>query len=328
MRIGPYELSAPVALAPMAGVTDLPFRNLCRRMGAGLAASEMVTSEQRLWSTAKSRHRMDHTGEAEPRAVQIAGSDPAMLAAAARANVELGAQIIDINMGCPAKKVCNRAAGSSLMRDEPLVRQLLEAVVTAVDVPVTLKMRTGWDPAHRNAVSIARMAEDIGIAALAVHGRSRADMFRGEAEYDTIAAVCASVRIPVFANGDIDSAPKAADVLRRTGASGVMIGRAAQGRPWIFREVKAYLSKGVAAAPPTFAEVRDIIMAHLDSLHAFYGEENGVRIARKHLGWYRNQLPHASRLPRELLTTPHAPEQIALIGEFLAAAGPGLTRAA
>ncbi len=328
MKIGRFELPAPLALAPMAGVTDRPFRTLCRRLGAGLAASEMVTADRRLWHTPKSRLRLDHAGEPEPRAVQIAGSDPEMLADAARVNADLGAQIIDINMGCPAKKVCNRAAGSALMRDEALVSRLLQAVVRAVDVPVTLKMRTGWDTANRNAVVIARIAEDIGVTALAVHGRSRADMFNGAAEYDTIAAVAAAVRIPVFANGDVDSAEKARQVLERTGAAGVMIGRAAQGRPWIFREVKAYLTQGAAVEPPSAAEVRDIILAHLESLHAFYGEDAGVRIARKHLGWYCRQLPSAPRLPQELLTTTDPLEQVVLVREFLGAAGGGVARAA
>lgn len=288
MRIGAYELAAPLALAPMAGVTDRPFRMLCRRLGAGIAASEMVTSDVRLWHTDKSRRRMDHAGEPSPRVVQIAGGDAEMMAEAARLNADAGAEIIDINMGCPAKKVCNKAAGSALLRDEPLVREILAATVRAVDVPVTLKMRTGWDPANRNGVRIARIAEDLGIRALAVHGRTRADQYRGEAEYDTIRAIKAAVTIPVFANGDVDSGRKAHAVLQQTGADGVMIGRAAQGRPWIFREVKEYLSSGREVAPPALAEVRDIMLAHLDTLYAFYGEHTGVRVARKHLGWYRD----------------------------------------
>ena len=266
MRIGNLELSAPLALAPMAGVSDRPFRMLCRAMGAGIAASEMVTADKRLWKTGKSRRRLDLEGEPEPRVVQVAGAEAGMLAEAARLNAERGAQIIDINMGCPAKKVCNRAAGSALLRDERLVREILEAVVAASPVPVTLKIRTGWDASSRNAVSIARMAEDIGIAGLAVHGRTRADMFRGEAEYETIAEVVRSVSIPVFANGDIDSPAKAAEVLRLTGAAGVMIGRAAHGRPWMFRQVKSYLATGVAVEPPSPREVRDIIIGHLESL--------------------------------------------------------------
>jgi tRNA-dihydrouridine synthase B len=285
-RIGPYELPNNLALAPMAGVTDLPFRLLCRRMGAGIAAGEMLTSDVRLWHTEKSRRRMDHSGEPEPRVVQIAGGDPSMMAEAAQRNVDAGAQIIDINMGCPAKKVCNKAAGSALMRDEPLVRAILEAVVGAVSVPVTLKMRTGWDGANKNAPSIARMAEDIGIQALAVHGRTRACMYEGEAEYETIRSIKQQVRIPLFANGDIDSPRKAKFVLEQTGADGLMIGRSAQGRPWIFREIDAFLRTGQELTTPSIAEVRDIMLAHLRDLHAFYGEEAGVRVARKHVDWY------------------------------------------
>ncbi|MBS0396506.1 MAG: tRNA dihydrouridine synthase DusB [Proteobacteria bacterium] len=288
MRIGPYALGAPLALAPMAGVTDRPFRLLCRRLGAGIAASEMVTSDVRLWHTPKSRRRLDHAGEPEPRVVQIAGGEPAMMAEAARRNVDLGAQVIDINMGCPAKKVCNRAAGSALLRDEPLVGAILEAVVRAVQVPVTLKMRTGWDAEHRNGVRVARLAEACGVRALAVHGRTRADHYAGSAEYATIRAIKAAVAIPVFANGDIDSGAKARAVLEETGADGVMIGRAAQGRPWIFREIGHFLSAGTHCPPPERREVRDIMLAHLDQLYAFYGEQVGVRVARKHLGWYRD----------------------------------------
>ena len=328
MKIGSFELAAPLALAPMAGVTDRPFRSLCRAMGAGLAASEMVTADTRLWKTDKSRRRLDHAGEAEPRVVQIAGSEPAMLSRAAQLNADSGAQIIDINMGCPAKKVCNRAAGSALMRDEGLVRAILEAVVGAVDVPVTLKMRTGWDRDNRNAVRIARMAEDIGIAALAVHGRTRADLFAGEAEFATVAEVVDSVAVPVFANGDIDSPERAREVLNITGAAGVMIGRGAHGRPWIFRQVKTYLASGVAVGPPCHREVRDIIMAHLESLHEFYGEDVGVRMARKHLGWYRRHMPSAARLPAELLTVARAVDQLRMADEFLAASAGVTSRAA
>ena len=295
MRIGPFNLVAPVALAPMAGVTDRPFRLLCRRLGAGLAASEMVTSDVRLWHTRKSRLRMDHDGEPEPRVVQIAGGEAGMMAQAARLNRDLGAQIIDINMGCPAKKVCNRAAGSALLRDETLVGAILEAVVRAVDVPVTLKMRTGWDPEHRNGVSIARIAEGAGIAALAVHGRTRTDRFDGLAEYATIRAIKQAVSIPVFANGDIDSGAKARAVLEESGADGVMIGRAAQGQPWIFREICHFLATGQAFAPPDATEVRDIMLGHLEQLYAFYGQHAGVRVARKHLGWYRDHAMAAHR---------------------------------
>lgn len=285
-KIGPYTLPNPLIVAPMAGVTDRPFRLLCRDMGAGLAVSEMVIADSKLWHTRKSRFRMNHTGEPEPRSVQIAGGDPDMLAEAARLNAEFGAQIIDINMGCPAKKVCNKAAGSALMKDEGLVRDILEAVVAAVDIPVTLKMRTGWDREHRNAPLIARMAEDAGIQALAIHGRTRADAYKGDAEYDTIAEVKSRVGIPVFANGDITSPEKAKRVLEYTGADGLLIGRAAQGRPWIFREILHYLETGKRLCAPPLNEVERILIGHLDALHAFYGEIMGVRIARKHVGWY------------------------------------------
>jgi tRNA-dihydrouridine synthase B len=286
MHIGPYRLPNNLALAPMAGVTDLPFRLLCRRMGAGIAAGEMLTCDVRLWRTEKSQRRMDHSGEAEPRIVQIAGGDARMMVEAAQRNADAGAQIIDINMGCPAKKVCNRAAGSALMKDESLVRDILESVVKSVSVPVTLKMRTGWDPSNRNAVAIARMAEDIGVQALAVHGRTRACMYGGAAEYDTIAAIKKAVSIPIFANGDIDSARKAKFVLEHTGADGLMIGRSAQGRPWFFRELDVFLTRGVSIDKPPIAEVRDIMLAHLRDLHAFYGDDTGVRVARKHIDWY------------------------------------------
>jgi len=285
-KIGPYTLPNPLIVAPMAGVTDRPFRQLCRKMGAGLAVSEMVIADSKLWHTRKSQTRLNHQGEPEPRSVQIAGGDPAMLADAAKQNAAFGAQIIDINMGCPAKKVCNKAAGSALMKDEALVREILEAVVQAVDIPVTLKMRTGWDREHRNAPAIARMAEDAGIQAIAVHGRTRADKYNGDAEYDTIAGVKASVGIPVFANGDISSPEKARQVLTHTGADGLLIGRGAQGRPWIFREILHYLETGEHLATPGLDEVEQILSEHLAELHSFYGEKMGVRIARKHVGWY------------------------------------------
>lgn len=294
MRIGPHLIAPRVVLAPMAGVTDKPFRVLCKQLGAGMAVSEMTTSDPRFWTTRKSVHRMDHVGEPDPVSVQIAGTVPGVMADAARHNVEHGAQLVDINMGCPAKKVCNAWAGSALMRDEHLVGEILRAVVAAVDVPVTLKIRTGWDAHHRNAPAIARLAEDAGIAAIAVHGRTRDQQYAGLAEYDTIAAIKAALSIPVIANGDIDSPAKAAFVLRHTGADAVMIGRAAQGRPWIFREVAHYLDTGECLPAPTVPEVRDILLAHLRALHAFYGEEAGVRIARKHLGWYaKGQDEHA-----------------------------------
>lgn len=291
MQIGPYSLDNNLILAPMAGVTDRPFRQLCKRLGAGLVVSEMLSSNPLVWQMDKSKHRMDHTGEEGIRAVQIAGADPDLMAQAAQLNVENGAQIVDINMGCPAKKVCNVWAGSALLRNEALVARILGAVVAAVAVPVTLKIRTGWDNAHRNALAIARIAEDCGIAALAVHGRSRDQLYTGCAEYDTIAAVKAALHIPVIANGDIDSPQKAAQVLRQTGADAVMIGRAAQGRPWIFREIRHYLAGGALLPPPSLAEVRDILLSHLDQLHAFYGEPQGVHIARKHLGWYARDRP-------------------------------------
>ena len=275
----------------MAGVTDKPFRQLCKQQGAGLAVSEMTISNPKLWHTQKSLHRMDHVGEPAPISVQIAGTEPAQLADAARYNVDHGAQIIDINMGCPAKKVCNAWAGSALMRDEPLVARILDAVVNAVDVPVTLKIRTGWNADHRNGLQIARIAEAAGIAALAVHGRTRDQQYNGAAEYDTIAAIKSALRIPVMANGDIDSPQKAAFVLQATGADALLIGRAAQGRPWIFREVAHYLATGESLPPPTLSEVRDILLGHLRALHDFYGEHQGVRIARKHLGWYAKDRP-------------------------------------
>jgi tRNA-dihydrouridine synthase B len=291
MQIGPHRIDPPVILAPMAGVTDKPFRQLCKRLGAGLAMSEMTTSDPRFWHTAKSLHRMDHAGEPDPIGVQIAGTVPAVMADAARYNVDHGAQIIDINMGCPAKKVCNAWAGSALMRDEALVARIVAAVVAAVDVPVTLKIRTGWDATHRNAATIARIAEDSGIAALAVHGRTRDQQYSGTAEYDTIADIKTRLGIPVIANGDVDSPEKAAAVLRATGADAVMIGRAAQGRPWIFREIAHFLATGERLAQATLEEVRDVLLGHLADLHAFYGEQSGVRIARKHLGWYARDRP-------------------------------------
>jgi tRNA-dihydrouridine synthase B len=301
VHIGPYVLPSRVVLAPMAGVTDRPFRILCRKLGAGLAASEMITADVRLWQTSKSRQRMNHEGEPEPRVVQLAGAEPQALADAARANVELGAQIIDLNMGCPAKKVCGRLCGSALLTDEPLVARILHAVVSAVDVPVTLKIRTGWDREHKNGVNIAYIAQQCGIAALAVHGRTRADFYEGAAEYDTIRAIKAQVRIPVFANGDISTPEKVREVLDFTGADGVMIGRASHGAPWIFRTVNGHLNSGIATPPLLRAEVRDIILAHLDSLYLFHGEESGVRIARKHLGWYCELLHEPAQVRRELM---------------------------
>lgn len=284
--IGDYELPNQVILAPMAGVTDQPFRQLCRRLGAGWVVGEMVTADPSLWHTRKSQQRMNHVGEPSPRVVQIAGGDAEMLAQAARLNADLGAQVIDINMGCPAKKVCNKAAGSALLRDEPLVARILEAVVEAVDIPVTLKIRTGWCAESNNGLTIARLAEASGIQALAVHGRHRQQRYNGQAEYDTIAEIKSRLSIPVFANGDIDSPQKAHDVLRHTQADAVMIGRAAQGNPWIFQQISHYLEYGSELAPPALSERGHVLSEHLGALHEFYGATMGPRIARKHLGWY------------------------------------------
>ncbi len=286
LKIGQFSLNNPIVLAPMAGVTDRPFRQLCKKLGAGMVVSEMVTSDKRLWHTRKSQLRLDHNGESEPRSVQIAGADPIMMAEAAKINADNGAQIIDINMGCPAKKVCKKAAGSALMRDEKLVQNILHSVVNAVKIPVTLKIRTGWDLDHKNALEIARISELEGIKALAVHGRSRACGYSGNAEYDTIAIIKSNVSIPVIANGDIDSAEKAKLVLDYTQANGVMIGRAAQGNPWIFREITHFLETGELLEPPSYREVRRVLLNHLEQLYSFYGEKMGVRIARKHVGWY------------------------------------------
>jgi tRNA-dihydrouridine synthase B len=291
MQIGPHTIAPRVILAPMAGVTDKPFRLLCKRLGAGLAVSEMTTSDPKLWNTRKSLHRMDHDGEPAPISVQIAGTVPEVMADAARYNVDHGAQLIDINMGCPAKKVCSAWAGSALMRDEALVAQILSAIVKATTVPVTLKIRTGWAADQRNAPAIARIAEDCGIAALTIHGRTRDQQYTGMAEYDTIAAIKTQLTIPVIANGDIDSPQKAKYVLDATGCDAVMIGRAAQGKPWIFREVAHYLATGETLPPPSLGEIRDVLLGHLEHLHAFYGEHQGVRIARKHLGWYAKDRP-------------------------------------
>ena len=291
MQIGPHRIEPKVILAPMAGVTDKPFRLLCKRLGAGLAVSEMTISDPRFWTTRKSLTRMDHAGEPDPISVQIAGTDPVALAEAARFNVDHGAQIIDINMGCPAKKVCNVLAGSALMRDPALVARILEAVVAAVEVPVTLKIRTGWDAQSKNAPEIARIAEAAGIQALAIHGRSRDQHYSGQAEYATIAEVKSLLRIPVIANGDIDSPRKAAAVLAQTGADAVMVGRAAQGRPWLLGQIAHYLACDEELPEPSLPEVRTILLGHLRALHALYGEEAGVRIARKHLGWYAKDRP-------------------------------------
>ena len=315
-----YTLRNNLFVAPMAGVTDRPFRQLCKRLGAGLAVSEMVTSNSLLYGSVKTRRRADHEGEVEPICVQIAGSDPAMMAEAARYNVDHGAQIIDINMGCPAKKVCNVMAGSALMKDEALVARILKAVVAAAgDTPVTLKFRTGWDRQNRNAPSIARIAEDCGVRAIAIHGRTRADQYSGEAEYDTIAQVKALVSIPVIANGDIDSPEKARFVLEHTGADGLMIGRAAQGRPWLFREIEHFLLTGCHMPSPTPAEIHAILQEHMHELYTFYGEEVGVKIARKHIAWYTKGIAGAAHFRQAMnrLGTPQ--DQLAATAEFFLA---------
>jgi tRNA-dihydrouridine synthase B len=316
VRIGPYLIANNLIVAPMAGVTDRPFRQLCKRHGADYAVSEMVASNPRLWGTEKSQRRTDHVGEVEPIGVQIAGADAKLMADAARYNVDRGAQIIDINMGCPAKKVCNAAAGSALLADESLVASIVEAVVRAVDVPVTLKIRTGVDPEHRNALTIARIAERAGVAALAIHGRTRACAFVGPVEYDTIRAVKATVAIPVIANGDITTPEEAKLVFDATRADAIMIGRAAQGRPWIFREIRHFLESGTHLAPPTVAEAREAIIEHLHDHYAFYGEAAGVRIARKHLGWYTKDLEGGDMLRREVNFAETSADQLASLRRF------------
>ena len=296
MRIGPYLLANNLFVAPMAGVTDRPFRKLCKQLGAGYAVSEMVTSRRDLWHTLKTSRRADHQGESGPIAVQIAGTEGPMMAEAARYNIERGAQIVDINMGCPAKKVCNKWAGSALMQDEPLALAIVEAVVQACEpfkVPVTLKMRTGWCESHKNAVRLAQAAQSVGVQMITVHGRTREQGYKGEAEYDTIAAVKAAVSVPVVANGDIDSPHKALQVLQRTGADALMIGRAAQGRPWIFREIAHFMQTGHLLAPPLVEEVRRLLQEHLQEHYSLYGEFIGVRSARKHIAWYIRGLPGA-----------------------------------
>jgi tRNA-dihydrouridine synthase B len=318
MRIGPYSLRNSLVLAPMAGVTDRPFRQLCKRLGAGMAVSEMVTCRADLRDSLKSRRRRDHEGEVEPRIVQIAGGDPEMMAEAARYNVAEGAQIIDINMGCPAKKVCNKAAGSALLQDEDLVKRILDATVAAVDVPVTLKIRTGWDREHKNGLRVAELAEQAGIQALAVHGRTRADLYKGEAEYSTIRAIKAAVKIPVMANGDVETPEKAKQVLAETGADAVMVGRAAQGRPWIFREIEHFMATGRHLAAPVPEEVCSIMLGHLENLYSFYGEFSGVRVARKHIGWYLKTLPGAAGFRERVLRAETSLEQQALIRAYFA----------
>ena len=316
MQIGPYLINPPLVLAPMAGVTDLPFRRLARRLGAGLAVSEMISANPALRGTLKSELRRDHSGEPQPISVQIAGYDAQQMADCARLNVDEGAQIIDINMGCPAKKVCARDSGSALLRDEKLVAEILSAVVQAVPVPVTLKFRTGFSRAQRNGVSIARIAQEAGVQALAVHGRTREDHFEGEAEYETIAAIKQAVRIPVLANGDVESPQKAKAVLEQTGCDGLLIGRAAQGRPWIFREISHYLATGQTLAPPTPFEVRHWLLEHLDALYAFYGEGRGLRVARKHIQWYCQGHAGAAAFWKTLHPLTEAREQRAAVEAF------------
>ena len=328
MQIGPYLLKNNLVVAPMAGVTDRPFRQLCKLMGAGMAVSEMVASNSLLWGSEKTRRRANHEGEVDPISVQIAGADPQMMADAARYNVDEGAQIIDINMGCPAKKICNVMAGSALLQNEPLVQRIVEAVVRAVQVPVTLKIRTGWDRSNRNAISVARIAESAGIQSLAVHGRTRACGYSGDAEYDTIAAVKAAVKIPVIANGDITTPEMAMQVLAYTNADAVMIGRAAQGRPWIFREIEHYLKTGTHLPAPEVGEIHRVLIGHLHDLYAFYGEHTGVRIARKHISWYTKGLAGSASFRHAMNQLQTCAEQMDAVNIFfgeLASHGPRLT---
>mgnify|MGYP000509821529 FL=1 len=317
MKIGPHLLESPVIAAPMAGVTDQPFRNLCRKLGAALAVSEMVTSNTKLWKSKKTQFRLNHIGEDAPRAVQIAGTNPLQMAEAAKLNADLGAEIIDINMGCPAKKVCKAAAGSALLRDEPLVASILHTVVTSVDIPVTLKIRTGWSEESKNAIQIAKIAEEHGIQALTIHGRTRNDFFNGVAEYETIAEVKSAIKIPIIANGDIDSPKKAFEVLKFTHADAVMIGRAAQGSPWIFREIAHYLRTKEEMPPPTINERKDILLEHLGELYNFYGEERAVRLARKHVSWYLGDLPGSREFRSVFNALESGKTQVNAIIEFL-----------
>ena len=324
MRIGPYQLRNNLIVAPMAGVTDRPFRQLSKTMGAGMAVSEMVASNSLLWGSEKTIRRGNHQGEVEPKVVQIAGSNPAMMAEAALYNIDSGAQIIDINMGCPAKKICNVAAGSALLKDEPLVARIVEAVVAAArphGVPVTLKIRTGWDKQNRNALAVARIAENAGIASLAIHGRTRACMYMGDAEYDTIRAVKAQIGIPVVANGDITTPEKARFVLDYTGADAIMIGRAAQGRPWIFCEMQHYLETGMHLPPPEVEEIRIVMLGHLEDHYHFYGMDAGARIARKHISWYTKGLAGSAAFRRQMNMLLTAGEQLEAINEFFDSLG-------
>ncbi len=316
MKIGPIQLRNRLIVAPMAGVTDRPFRILCKKLGAGMAVSEMVASNSLLWGSEKTIRRGNHEGEVEPKVVQIAGADPEMMAEAAKYNADNGADIIDINMGCPAKKICNVYAGSALLQNEPLVARIVDAVVRAVDIPVTLKIRTGWNTENRNALTVARIAQDHGIQSLAMHGRTRACMYHGNAEYDTIRAVKQSVSIPVVANGDIDTPEKARFVLEYTGADAIMIGRAAQGRPWIFREIDHYLLTGTKLPPPSVAEIREVLVGHLHDLYAFYGYERGTRVARKHISWYTKGLKNSAVFRARMNTLETAEFQLAAVAGF------------
>ena len=316
MQIGSHMLRNNLFVAPMAGVTDRPFRQLCKKFGAGLAVSEMVASNSLLWGSEKTRRRANHEGEVDPISVQIAGADPKMMADAARFNVDHGAQIIDINMGCPAKKICNVMAGSALLRDEPLVGRILDAVVAAVDVPVTLKFRTGWDKQNKNALTVAAIAEEAGIQLLSIHGRTRACGYSGNAEYETIAQVKAATRLPVIANGDITTPQKAKAVLELTGADGVMIGRAAQGRPWIFREIEHFLNTGTILLPPLVTEIHQVLIAHLHDLYGFYGAERGVRMARKHISWYTKGLIGSAVFRHAMNQLPDCEQQLVAVNHF------------
>lgn len=316
MQIGPYTLDNKLILAPMAGVTDRPFRQLCRRLGAGLAVSEMVSADTSLWGSRKSLRRLDHSGESGPVSVQIVGTEPAKLAEAARRNIDMGAQIIDINMGCPAKKVCKVAAGSALLRDEALVGRILETVVDAVDAPVTLKIRTGWDRDNRNALAIGRIAQESGIQALAIHGRTRADKYAGDAEYDTIKATKSVLTIPVIANGDIDSPQRAREVLAETGADAIMIGRAAQGRPWIFEEIQHYFDSGKIAPARPAGWIATILLEHLDELYRHYGKRHGVLVARKHIGWYSKTRPGSAEFRQAVFKTETPEAQSTMIRDY------------
>jgi tRNA-dihydrouridine synthase B len=314
--IGPHRLPGRAVLAPMAGISDAPFRRLCVDHGAALAATEMTLASYGVRATARSGGRLDFSGARGLRVVQIAGSEPAMLATAAREAVELGAQIVDINMGCPAKKVCRKLAGSALLKDEALVARILDAVVSAAGVPVTLKMRTGWDARHRNGARVARLAEQSGIAALAVHGRTRACGYKGEAEYETIRKIKSAVNIPVFANGDIDSPDKAAEVLRATGADGIMIGRAARGKPWLFEQVSKFITEKIRVPAPPLDSLRAMILSHLDAMYRFYGERIGVRVAKKHLSWYCTSLANSDELRFQFVRAESSSEQMRLTTNF------------